>query len=243
MKVFISFLACLSLAVSIADAQAEITINSNWVTVTASYNPYFDEKNFQGTTIPASATVSAVAGSNSNDDTINWSFSGGQTILSYDMNHRRTGNQYSFVRTENTRLEFTADSDEPYQITGYYNIAHVGRNGIASLQVRLIDQTDGVDRFWNWQTSVSTKNEQFVVGGKGGDSTNVLQGSLTGNLIAGHVYNFYFKCVTSAYPATDSGASALGNITLTIGTVPEPSTLMLLGIGAISLLGYRRRDS
>ena len=35
--------------------------------------------------------------------------------------------------------------------------------------------------------------------------------------------------------------AAADTVTLTAGAVPEPSTFVLLGMGAIGLIGYRRR--
>jgi len=64
--------------------------------------------------------------------------------------------------------------------------------------------------------STFTSYEPFTLGGTGGDSYNVSSG-LTGTLITGHLYQLSGIAYTQAYPDADLGASAFGNITMTIG--------------------------
>jgi hypothetical protein len=39
----------------------------------------------------------------------------------------------------------------------------------------------------------------------------------------------------------DAGATAIGNITLRIDPIPEPTTILLFGSGLVGLAGFRRR--
>ena len=86
-----------------------------------------------------------------------------------------------------------------------------------------------------------------------GDFSNTTQGSLTGTLLAGHQYEFYFEDFIQAFPQTDFGATATGCITLSIGgatgggacgvaAVPEPGSLALAGL-ALAGLGLARRKA
>jgi hypothetical protein len=168
---------------------------------------------------------------------------GDQTILSLDVDHQRTGAVTSEIDTTQ-KILFKANSDQPYTISGFYNATDVGptESGNVAVKLSLYEGTD-VYSFLNQQESSSTHDEHFVLGQTGGDVINILIGSSTGNLIAGHVYTFYAEMLVMAVRNADSGSGAIGNVTLTIGTVPEPSTLLLLGIRAISLLGYKKAKS
>jgi hypothetical protein len=217
-KLYIFVLGCLTLIAGTAQA---ITINTTDVGLYS--NDQLGSavfQNFNDTAIPTFTTVSVDDGANYNVNTIDWSISGGQTILSLDMNQRRTGRVYSYDRTNYNQLLFTANVSEPYQLSGYYSATDSGASGHLRLYARLTDQTAGVDLFWNKQESLVTTNEQFVLGGTGGDFANTLVGSLTGNVIAGHQYVFSLDCITEAYPQADSGASAVGNLTLKLSGKP-----------------------
>jgi hypothetical protein len=226
-------------------AQASITINETSLDAQATEPNGQVEQYFYGTSIPTSTTVSAVVGSAHNNTTINWSFSGGQTILSFDMDHKRPAGgsaAQTYMGIGAAVMSFTANADAAYTVSGFYNATDVGKIGFVYEGIWLHDITANIPLFDNSQESRNTANEQFVVGETGGDTSNSLSGSSTGILIAGHEYSLNFEYFIFPHLFGDSGASALGNATLTINDIaaPEPSTLSLLGIGAISLLGYRK---
>jgi hypothetical protein len=222
-----------------ANTEASITINSSRTYAFAEAVAQL----FVGTTIPTHTTLNVTSdGGNINKTTIDWSSGDGQTIFSFDMDHYRPGTQYSRTETELEAggLKFTANSNEPYKLSGYYDATDVGAPGDLQMYVELKDLGTQATLFSNKQESNSTHNEQFALGSMGGDYVNSLSGSLAGDFIVGHSYLLTAVVFIEAYPDRDSGVSALGNITLKIGTVPEPSTLLLIGIGAISLLGCRK---
>jgi hypothetical protein len=72
---------------------------------------------------------------------------------------------------------------------------------------------------------------------------------LTGSLIGGHQYQWYYNVVSEAYPDSDGGATATGFVRLDLGggapaTVPDGgTTLALLGLGLFSAAAYRRMVS
>ena len=244
MKFLSRFLACLSLCLVPASAKAGVTMNSSNV-----YAEAYDAvssgvaDSFSGSTIPTHTTLNPVNGDAYSKNAIDWYESGGQTILSLGMEHKRTGTQYSYASSY-AILNFIANSNEPYELSGYYDVSDVGANGEVNLTAQLIDLTSNANLFFNVQYSKSTPNEQFVPGGTGGDFSNTLIGSLTGNLIAGHIYQLNTYGHIQAYIATDSGASALGNFTLKIGeaaaVVPEPLSLLVWGVVALTIVAVHR---
>jgi hypothetical protein len=150
------------------------------------------------------------------------------------MDHHRNDTPGSHAQFDQYPIRFTADSSDPYELSGYYNVTDVGTSaGNVVLYAELVDVTEFDYLFSNNQWSDSTHNEQLTLGVNGGDSFNVLLGSLTGNLIAGHQYQFYTSSYIEAGSDTEKGASALGNITLKIGSataaVPEPFSLLVWG--------------
>jgi hypothetical protein len=224
-----------------ATAQASITISNSPIYAVAETGGASAGNFFNGTTIPTSTTLDAIVGNVYSKNTIDWSVNGAQTILSFDMDHMRVGAAGSYAQTYGSWLTFTANNNEPYELSGYYNVTDVGTSGYVSLFTHLHDVTANADLFFNQQYSLNTINEQFVVDDTDGDNYNSLIGSPTGNLIAGHDYELYFEGLVYAYPDADAGASALGNFTLTIGiandTVPEPLSLLVwsgLFLGAVA---------
>jgi hypothetical protein len=239
-------LACLSVYLVAVSADAATTMYSSNVYAEA-YDAISSgvSNSYTGSAIPTHTTLDRVNGEAYSKNAIDWYVSAGQTILSLGTNHQRTGTQFSYASSY-AILSFTSDSNEPYELTGSYNVADVGANGEVNVNVKLIDLTLNTNLFFNVQYSKSTQNEQFVLGNSGGDFSNTLVGGLTGNLIAGHNYQLNAYGQIQAYAGTDSGASAFGNFTLKIGTVavPEPASLPTLGVAlAATLVVHRRKRS
>jgi len=240
------FLACLLVCFSAASADAGITMSSSNV-----YAEAYDAISsgnaivFTGSAIPTHTTLDPVNGDAYSKNAINWYESGSQTILSLGVDHRRTGTQYSYASSYAV-LKFTANSNDPYEMSGWYDVSDVGANGEVNLDVQLVDLTSNVKPFDNRQYSKFTLNEQFLLGSTGGDFFNTLAGGMTGSLIAGHNYQLNAYVQIQAYAAADSGASSSGNFTLKIGTavVPEPMTLLNCGVAWVAIFGvYRNKRS
>jgi hypothetical protein len=215
---FLAFLIAIFVAASVEASAITITRNDFLAIANDEINDLESETS-QGTAIPTSTTVDAIDGNAHSKNVINWSISGGQTILSYEVDHTRTGTVESNSTSETpSPIEFTANSSEPYELSGFYNVTDVGASGTVIYGCTLYDVTSGNILFENSQGSRNTTNEQFVLGGAGGDFYNEVNGTLTGNVIAGHAYQLVFGFRISTWPNADSGASALGNFTLAIGT-------------------------
>jgi hypothetical protein len=251
MKLLRIVLVGLSAALLPGAAEASITITSNdTIAIVNDQAGGNAGAVFNGIAIPTSTTLDAVDGPNHSKNTIDWSTSGGQTILSFDMDHQRNGTLGSYAQTYDNVLNFTANSSAPYALSGYYHATDFGANvSRVILDASLYDTTANTYLFYNSQGSQASENEQFALGGTGGDNFNSLLGSLTGNLIGGHNYFLGFTAFIHAYPDADQGASAVGNITLTIGersaAVPEPTQLLiwtgLIGLALGSIVVHRNR--
>jgi hypothetical protein len=191
-------------------------------------------------TVRDPAIFDVVDGDSYAKNVIDWSIVGGQTIFSFDTNLYRNGNRLAIASMTTGGLEFVANETAPYELSGYLNVSDVdpSKSGIVEFAARLFDETSPNVLFSNQQKSRDSHAEQFVLGGNGGDRVNVVEGSLKGTLIAGHRYsmNFIANIQTDSidYPGdADAGASAIGNFTLKIGTVPEPSAVALCSIFAV----------
>jgi hypothetical protein len=93
--------------------------------------------------------------------------------------------------------------------SGQYGFSSVNDTVRIVYSTFLRDDTAGSILFNSTQQSLATPNEQFALGGMGGDNLNTFTGSLTGTLIAGHNYrwttnafiqNFAFSAVTPPIP-------------------------------------------
>ncbi len=136
---------------------------------------------------------------------------------------------------------FSIDEDATYTAAGSYTTVDPDGRRVF-LQATLRDITTDSDwLFDSLQNSNSTPNESFTLGLEEGDNGDYFDGSLTGTLIAGHEYSFYYSAAIATSPsASTSDATASGNVSLSFTPIPEPSTALLLGTSLIVLAGMRR---
>lgn len=221
-----------------------ITINSNHVGAYAMDSGVFASDSFTGTSVPSSATISAVSGSSHNVNTINYMGDASGVSLSVGMNHSidNTDAGYDFTMTYDNVMMFTANEDTSFELSGYYDFLGTGTS--SSLVVSLADMTSGSLLYMS--SSVSLND----------DITHMLADdamySLAGNLTAGHQYQFFF--LSSIGDSASLSGNANGQITLNIGTtaqltsggsaalVPEPGILAILSLGLIMLGVHSRRQ-
>lgn len=219
---YVVLMGCFGVSSIAANAQASIQISDAYIE-TSAFTGTSNVNGSHDTALPLSKTLNAVSGGAYSKNLIDWSLNGEQTILSFNVDHHHTG-QGSNARTSVT-LAITPNDDEPYELSGYYNVTDLGAGSRVFNEVGFYAPTFPL--FYGNQISYNTINEQFVLGERGGDDFNHVVGSLTGNLIAGQPYLFTFSYVIETYPNSNSGTSALGNLTLKFGKVPEPSTLVV----------------
>ena len=129
-------------------------------------------------------------------------------------------------------VAFSTDVDVPYTASGSY----LNSSGYTRLFSRLYDFTADSYPYSSFQDSIGVPAE-FNLGGASGNNSNLFQGSLTGTLLAGHNYIWSGETYTQAYLNSDLGAEAGGNVSLTIGVVPEASSMIVWSLLALTIAG------
>lgn len=162
----------------------------------------------------------------------NFSTAGDSAIFSADFIHSRQGDQFGIAYGFGAAL-FTTDVDVAYSASGAYSSS----NGDSGLVSYLYDNTTSAYVFSSYQESFYGP-AVFILGGTAGNYGNSFTGSLTGNLLAGHTYIWLGAASTGGYPASDLGAEASGNVSLTIGTVPEASSAIAWCLVALTAGGW-----
>lgn len=242
----VRLLLLLPVAVCMISSASAITITSNNVVANLSFHSIAP---YTGTSIPGSVLLDNTFGGGYSRTQIDYLGSGNQATLSNTFTQSRLGNQGLFAEAYQS-LYFTADANTTYSLSGSYQATDLTTAGGLYYWTYLYDFSGGGYLAYSSQQSESTLNESFVLGGAGGDSDNYFAGSLSGNLIAGHSYQWYYDVYTHAYPDSDGGASATGNITLKIGggapapdaSVPDTgSPLAMLGLALAGIAGLRRK--
>ncbi|MDA0832953.1 MAG: PEP-CTERM sorting domain-containing protein [Planctomycetota bacterium] len=197
-------------------------------------------------TLPMDTTSVQTDGLASNSSTFEFSNFGFKLTVVHSRPNLVNSNQAQTSFVVPTR--FTLDQDEDYSISGVYSQTGNGRL-LFNFELTDVSPGGGVV-FRNQQMSYNTAGESFTLGLLEGDATTpekFLQGSLTGTLIAGRVYELKFNLLVQRWTAA-SAATANGFFNLQIGDapdlgVPEPSTAGLALLGLIGAgMFYRRRS-
>lgn len=138
-------------------------------------------------------------------------------------------------------VHFSVDENTLYEISGSYALSDSEGRGLY-FRTSLYDITAApVTLFDSRQYSNHTPDESFTVGLLEGDTTNVLSGSATGILLAGHVYRFYADAALESYPDVPRTTTASGTGSLVLALVPEPPLAALLGVALAGWGALRRR--
>lgn len=206
---------------------------------------FFDRKFYVGLIDPNNPSpyqLNAVAGDAYSKITSKGTQTGGQTIFTLDTNLKRTGTQYWSESHGQSRLEFSVSEPTPYDFSGYINATDVGENesGRVEINAAIYDSTASQYLFGENHSSKNTHDEHLALGGTGGDEGYYLRpgSSLTGTLLPGREYIVSTRNLIYAHDS-ESGASAVSNFTLKLGTVPEPTSVALCSLFAV--LGLIRR--
>ena len=138
-------------------------------------------------------------------------------------------------------IVFQVDQAASYEVLGGLSVTSAEAEEVL-LQASLIDLTDlfssgTVSLFNSSQRSQTTLGEVLVIGGLGGDVSNTLEGSSTGVLAPGRVYQFSFlgRQLAQNVPNVAPGA-ATGSAQLIL--VPEPGVAVLL-VGSLVMFALR----
>ena len=179
------------------------------------------------TSVPASATVTAVDGNSRSTST--YSFSDSGLTLTFD--HSRATRLDSYAGTF-VWIRLSVSSRVDYAVAGAYSTDAV-EGGWTALDVAINDLQTTPALYRSRQESFATPMESFVLGESGGDANNILVGSPTGALLRGHIYDLDIGIHIDASPtAATSIARGTGYVTLLF--VPEPSSALLVAAGLVA---------
>jgi hypothetical protein len=252
-------------------ARASITINSTEIKAVARAVGSLDIRPFLGTDIPTPPQVLNAGASAGglfwatraySQNTIEFSENNGQTTLLITIDRHESGDSvagntyagtFAGIGSDNlneqgTALSFTVSTSMSYELSGIYGLT--GDQSIRQV-AKLVDVGTSEVLFNNDQKSSNTSNETFTLGESGGDQSNVLSGSLIGQLLAGHTYEWSFGARLD-YLNYTTMTSAEGYFKLVLseatdpGVVPEAASLLTwCGLALTAYWGKtarRRRD-
>ena len=243
-------------AFPIAASASPITINSSFLGNCVSDGISGGVCPTDSSTVYGQRVLTATDGGASATTWLNWIDTGTGALFDFDFTHTRTGALDSYSESFESILTFTVGSQNTtYAISGAYQVVDVGAPGSVYSAARLSSSSGGTLMYDSSQ-SRNTSNESFTLGiPSDGDYANVSSGSLTGTLLAGQTYQFFFDNYIYAYPEADSGASAKGCVTLSIGgatgagacgaatAVPDTGVstggLLALALGALAYAIHR----
>jgi hypothetical protein len=245
-----SILALFGLALSSVGYAATVSITTNLTQVDV-FDAFLGYKSnsFSGKAVPSSLLLSVSSGTEYSKNQIDYAIAGGQTTLSNRLDQKRNGVFTSLAQAYESAMTFTVSANTGYALTGQLKVHDVTKAGRDYLNASLLDVTTGALLAYSYQESVGTVDDTFTLGGSGGDLGNLFSGSLNGMLLAGHSYIWSWNAFTQAFPDSDGGASATGELTLRIGdallngTLPEPGSLALVLLaGGVGAAAQRRRQ-
>jgi hypothetical protein len=220
---FIALLLLISVCGPASQTSAAVVINyAN--TYAQVYNGPTSNSNNQSNTGGAIAVATLPGYSSTTISLIN------SASMSASFVQSRPGSLYA-VTDGRVNSGFTTDVNVPYTAGGSFS----NPAGYTLLFAQLFDISTNSFLFYSDQES-SSGPAVFTLGGTAGNSADYFQGSLTGTLLAGHLYEWYGEASSRTNP-TDDGATATGGISLTIGAVPEVSSAIVWSLLALTIGG------
>jgi hypothetical protein len=164
--------------------------------------------------------------------TVKTSFVGGTTgSLLVDITQFRAGTASGNANGQ-VVVDFTTSIDASYSAMGTLT----NSAGLGDIDTSLVDLTSHSVRFAIEQQNDGGPFTLNLAGPPGNAATSVF-GSLSGILTAGHTYEWIFHEFTTARSGADNGATASGSASFQISAVPEPSSLPLLSLLALTIGG------
>lgn len=220
-----------------------------------------DSKDIPGPTVD-SAFASKLGNFATHDYAVELDFSGGPAFFdsSYAGPFSRTATIDHRASAESF-YAFVTDVPTFYDISGFFSVTDdVGTTipGNVELELELLEfdsfspgSPPPISKFYSYQVSHSTIDQTFEAGMMDGDFANVLTGSPTGMLDPSKFYTFRTLVTINAIDPdaggpllpTDGGASATGAHVIVFhgpSVIPEPTSLSLLALGGLMLIGRTR---
>ncbi len=228
MRKLLIFVFAIAVVLSVTwQTRADIVNNSSLTSASVTGNAPPSSNTLAGATVSASAlgfsSITSTAFSS--------------TALSTSFNQFRAGLQFD-LSGGSSQSVFMADANiNAYSISGGYFVS----DGYSFFQATLINVTTNVTVFDSQQENIGSIN--YVLGGLAGNVNNSLLGNLTGSLTSGNQYQWQSTAfIQAAQNGGDNGATASGATLFQVTSVPEPTSLVILGIAGLGILPIRRRN-
>lgn len=233
------FLLILSAYGLLSESHAAISVGSNSVQAVALTA---DAYNYQA--FPSGTVTAALPGLSSTGTSV-YTVAGNSAtfVTSYDELLRSGHTGYGNSVIEHL-AEFQPSVDVPYEISG--TLTFTSSAGYTGFYAQLFDSTTSTIAFENYQFNEGGSST-FSMGKTAGNFSNLLEGSLTGMLLGGHVYQW--DAFTHIFDYSASSGTASGSMSLVLGSplvaVPEPKSIAVWSLLALTLGGgiWLRRAS
>src|SRR6476620_1741327 len=214
-----------------SDAPAAITISSN--ETYAAVDDFGGNSNVVNIPNTGGTVATATVPGFLSQTTSNYSTFGNGASFSGTFDQQRGGGNVFAYAFGYLHVFFSTNLTVPYSAAGLYS----NSNGYTETGGYLLDLTTSSYLYYNDQQNSSNAFAAFTLGGLGGNVSNSFTGSLTGALLAGHSFEWFYSGYTQARPTADLGAVASGSGSLSIANVPEASSLIVWSIFALTMGG------
>jgi len=189
-----------------------------------------------GLPFPTSQLINGFNGEFFSKTQIEFSGSTNQVTLLSTIDQKRRGSVNDRA-ISGMSVSFLAETNSTFSISGAYDVTDISAYGYVSFYQSLYDLTAGAYISETFNFSERTSNESFLLGGSGGDTINVNLGALTGTLLQGHAYTWFYGVYTQA-KFDHGGAAATGFLRLDInGVAPNvPVSVPDHGLTSVAML-------
>jgi hypothetical protein len=243
LAIVVGFAASCGLAITGA-AQADTVLDFSY---SSSYGYIEAHDSISGASTAKYRPITALTVNNSADATSIGDNSAGTTYnlspTAFDVSftESRGGARWSYAQSYGELYFMPTDDHTTYALSGSYTFT----TPYAGLFSRLYD-VDTATYLFDEHTTFNDSGlpgGTFTVGGAEGQFNRTTSGALSGTLIAGHHYQWFYQATIQANPNADDGASATGGLRLEFSDLDlalapgDPVPLPTTALGGLLLLG------